>query len=317
VGDLAPPVTLTARPLSIAERLYLPSLLVAAVSAALAWYGWNALSGYGPVRSIHAGQLHYAGPVVLGVVALVFALEQLWPAQRRPILARGHVTDLGYLVLYAVAVLPIVTLLGSGLATVLERHASWLVLPHYEAIPTWAWVLIGVVAIDATDWLIHFVNHRFNPLWRFHAVHHSQEEVSVLTTFRAHPLVHLSFALTVVPGFILAANGASPVAVLTAYACLGALPHANLPWTYGPFGRLMISPAYHRAHHRSSGRIDVNLGVVFPFWDQLSGRAIFPTPGAPALATGLGGRPILVEQELSVADLPRLIATQLAEPFVR
>jgi sterol desaturase/sphingolipid hydroxylase (fatty acid hydroxylase superfamily) len=310
-------VTAMARPVSAAERVYLPSLLIAAVSAGLAWYGWNALAASGVGRSIHTGQLRYAGPVVLSVVALVFVLERIWPAQRRPILARGHVTDLAYLILYAVLTLPLTTLLGAGLATILERHASWLELPHLAGVPRWVFVVIGLLAIDATDWLIHLVNHRFNPLWRFHAVHHSQEEVSVLTTFRAHPLVHLSFALTAVPGFVLAANGATPVTLLTAYACLGAIPHANVPWRYGPFGRVLISPAFHRAHHRSSGRTDVNLGVVFPFWDQLSGRAIFPTRDGELIATGLGGRPIPVEQARRVRELPNLIVTQLVEPFVR
>jgi sterol desaturase/sphingolipid hydroxylase (fatty acid hydroxylase superfamily) len=310
-------VLTSARPLPAVGRVYVPSLLVAVLSAALAWYGWNALSAYGPVRAIHAGQLRYAGPVVLGVVAAVFAVERIRPAQRRPLLARGHLTDLGYLVLYAVAVLPLVTLLGAGAATMLERHAAWLTLPRDASVPGWAFVLVGLLAIDATDWLIHFLNHRYNPLWRFHVVHHSQEEVSVLTTFRAHPLVHLSFALTAVPGFVLAANGATPTTVLVAYACLGAVPHANVPWTYGPLGRIVISPAYHRAHHRSSERTDVNLGVVFPFWDQLSGRAIFPEPGAEVIATGLSGRPIRVEQELRLVELPRLIAAQLVEPFRR
>ena len=310
-------VAVTTRSLTATQRVELTSFAVAGLSAALAWYGWEALATYGPLRAIRAGQLHYCGPLVLGFVALVFLAERIWPAQRRPVLARGHVTDLGYLVLYAVVVLPLVTLLGSGFATLLERHASWLVIPHISAVPAWVFVVIGLVAIDATDWLIHFVNHRVNPLWRFHAVHHSQEEVSVLTTFRAHPLVHLSFALTVVPGFVLAANGATPVTLLTAYACLGALPHANLPWSYGPLGRLIISPAYHRAHHRATGRTDVNLGVVFPFWDQLSRRAIFPTPGASVIDTGLAGRPIVVEQGRRIEDVPRLIAAQLVEPFAR
>jgi sterol desaturase/sphingolipid hydroxylase (fatty acid hydroxylase superfamily) len=310
-------VAASVRPLSVAERVYLPSLAVTGLSAVLAWYGWTALGTSGVLRSIHAGQLRYAGPVVLGIVAAVFAIERVWPAQRRAILARGHVIDLGYLALYAVVVLPLTTLLGAGAATVLERHAAWLVLPRFAAIPGWAFVVIGLLAIDAADWVVHFVNHRVNPFWRFHAVHHSQEEVSVLTTFRAHPLVHLSFALTVVPGFVLAANGATPVTLLTTYACLGALPHANVGWTYGPLGRVIISPAYHRAHHRASGRTDVNLGVVFPFWDQLTRRAIFPAPGSTPIATGLGGRPIPVEQDLRAGQLPRLIVIQLAEPFRR
>jgi sterol desaturase/sphingolipid hydroxylase (fatty acid hydroxylase superfamily) len=255
--------------------------------------------------------------VVLGLVVAVIVAEQLWPAQTRPILSRGHLLDLGYLAAYAIVVLPLVTLLGAGFATVLEDHAGWLTLPRVPGVPTWCFVVVGLLAIDLSDWLVHFVNHRFNPLWRFHAVHHSQEELSVLTTFRAHPLVHLSFVVTAVPGFVLAANAATPATLLTIYACLGTLPHTNVPWTYGRLGRIFISPAYHRAHHRDDGRLDVNLGVVFPFWDALTGRAIFPASGSRVIATGLGGRPIPVEQAGGPPGLPRLLVTQWIEPFRR
>ena len=196
-------VAVTTRSLTVRQRVELTSFAIAGLSAVLAWYGWTALATFGPLKAIRAGQLHYCEPIVLGFVALVFFAERIWLCTAVPVTCRsGHDADLGYLVLYALVVLPIVTLLGSGLATLLERHASWLVIPHISAsADPGAFVVLDLVAIDATDWLIHFVNHRFNPLWRFHAVHHSQEEVSVLTTFRAHPLVHLSFVLTVVPGF--------------------------------------------------------------------------------------------------------------------
>jgi len=51
-------------------------------------------------------------------------------------------------------------------------------------------VPVTIVAMDAANWLAHYADHRFNALWRFHALHHSQEELSVLTSFRAHPLIH-------------------------------------------------------------------------------------------------------------------------------
>ena len=48
-------------------------------------------------------------------------------------------------------------------------------------------------------------------------------------------------------------NAVTPAAVFTVYACLGALPHANVRWTYGRAGRILISPAYHRIHRRRGG----------------------------------------------------------------
>jgi sterol desaturase/sphingolipid hydroxylase (fatty acid hydroxylase superfamily) len=297
--------------------VYPPTIVLAALSGWLAWRGWTALSSYGPFAAIRAGQLNYCGPVVLTFVALLIGAERVWPAQRRPVLARGHVLDFGYLLAYALLVMPFVTLISAGTADELEKHASWLVLPHLSVIPPWVVIAISLVVIDATDWLVHFLNHRFNPLWRFHAVHHSQEELSVLTTFRAHPLVHLSFAITAVPGFALAANAATPTRLLTLYACLGALPHTNVDWTYGRLRRLVISPAYHRLHHRDRGRLDVNLGVVFPYWDMLTRRALFPAAERPLVSTGLHGRPIPIEQAGVRPRFAGTFVTQWLEPFAR
>jgi sterol desaturase/sphingolipid hydroxylase (fatty acid hydroxylase superfamily) len=81
-----------------------------------------------------------------------------------------------------------------------------------------------------------------------------------------------------VPVLAVAGNTTTPAVVLTAYACLGALPHANVRWTYGKLGRVFISPAYHRIHHSATGRLDINLGTVFAIWDVLSRRAMFPAP---------------------------------------
>ena len=39
--------------------------------------------------------------------------------------------------------------------------------------------------MDGANWLAHYADHRVDALWRFHALHHSQEELSVLTSFRA------------------------------------------------------------------------------------------------------------------------------------
>jgi sterol desaturase/sphingolipid hydroxylase (fatty acid hydroxylase superfamily) len=114
-------------------------------------------------------------------------------------------------------------------------------------------------------------------------------------------------------------NTATPAVVLTAYACLGALPHANVRWTYGKLGRIFISPAYHRIHHSATGRLDINLGTVFAIWDVLSRRAVFPAPRQQSntvIETGLSGRPIPVEQAGPRPRLGRTMLTQLAEPFI-
>ena len=297
------------------RRLYLPTVVIAALAAWLSWRGWTALGQTGVGRSFDAGRYQLAGPVVLGFVLAVCVLEQIFPAQRRPLLARGHLLDFCYAVFYALFVIPLVVLLGAGFSDLLAGAAPWLVLPNVPDIPGWCFVALAVLGIDAVDWLAHLANHRLTALWRLHAVHHSQEELSILTTYRAHPLVHVSFLLSAIPVLAVAGNTTTPAVVLTVYACLGALPHANVRWTYGKLGRIFISPAYHRIHHSATGRLDINLGTVFAVWDVLSRRAVFPARNSTVIETGLSGRPIPVEQGGQKPRLGRTMLTQLAEPF--
>ncbi len=315
-AELAPSSADGAGPRRVFRRIYLPTLVLAAIGAWLSWRGWIQLSQYGIAQSINASRYELAGPLVLGFVFVVTVIEQIWPAQRRPLLARGHLLDVCYLLFYALLVIPLIVLLGAGFSTLLARLEPWLVLPRMPAIPGWCFIVVAVLGIDATDWLAHLVNHKITTFWRFHAVHHSQEELSILTTYRAHPLVHISFLFSAIPILAVESNAATPAVVLTVYACLGALPHANVRWTYGRVGRLFISPAYHRIHHRATGRLDINLGTVFTIWDVLSRRAVFPAAnaGQAASATGLAGRPIPVEQAGRLRPL-RTLVIQLTEPF--
>lgn len=293
-----------------------PTVVIAAVTAGLMGAGARALSGWAAAeRAIQASRAELVGPLVLGFVLLVTVAERRWPSQPRPILARGHVHDALYTVLYATLVVPLIVLTGVGFGEILRRLAGWSVLPRIALVPKWAVVVAAVAAIDGLNWLAHLANHRVEMLWRLHAVHHSQEEMSVLTSFRAHPLVHASFLITALPTFVLVANGTVPGLVFSAYACYAALGHANLRWDFGPLGRILVSPAYHRLHHAACGPNDVNLGNVLTVWDVLAHRAVFPARGAPAIATGLIGRPVPVEQEGAGRGHLATLVDQLAEPF--
>jgi sterol desaturase/sphingolipid hydroxylase (fatty acid hydroxylase superfamily) len=122
------------------------------------------------------------------------------------------------------------------------------------------------------------------------------------------------FLLATIPVIVLMpARPVDPV-LITAYVCVGTLQHANLRWTFGPLGRILVSPAYHRLHH-ATGIQDVNLGVVLTIWDVLAGRARFPGRAHRAGRTGLAGRPVPVEQDAAAGPPLRLMASQLIEPF--
>jgi sterol desaturase/sphingolipid hydroxylase (fatty acid hydroxylase superfamily) len=175
---------------------------------------------------------------------------------------------------------------------------------------------VTIVLMDGANWLAHWADHRFAALWRMHALHHSQQEVNVLTSFRAHPLSHLAgFSLATVPVIVLMGDRGMAPLLITGYVCLGTLPHANVPWSLGPLGRVVVSPAYHRLHHSAEQSDGYNLGVVLTVWDVLAGRARFPVTDAPAFHTGLADRPVPVEQDDRARSHLALLVAQLAEPF--
>jgi sterol desaturase/sphingolipid hydroxylase (fatty acid hydroxylase superfamily) len=303
-------------PARLARRLSLASFVLAGVTLFLLWVAVTALLSQDSLGSVlSAGWAELAAPLLVGLVVITGICERIWPAEPRPVLARGHVQDACFLALHAVVVIPLMTLLSVGAATLLSEHAQWIELRSAQDWPGWVVIPATIVAMDAANWLAHYADHRSTALWRFHALHHSQEELSVLTSFRAHPLMHTTgFLLASIPVVILMpARPIDPV-LITVYVCVGTLQHANLRWTFGPLGRVLVSPAYHRLHHARDIQ-DMNLGVVLTVWDVLASRARFPSRVQRVGRTGLDGRPVPVEQDDVTAPPLRLMAGQLIEPF--
>jgi len=292
------------------------SFVLATVTALIVWVALAQLLRQGRLSTVlSAGRAELAAPLLMGLVIATAICERVWPAERRPLLARGHVQDVCYVGLHAIVVIPLMTLLSVGAAALISEHAHWIELRSTEHWPSWALVPLTIVAMDGANWLAHYADHRFDPLWRFHALHHSQEELSVFTSFRAHPLMHTTgFLLATIP--VVALMPGRPIApvLITVYVCVGTLQHANLRWTFGPAGRVIVSPAYHRLHHARETQ-GINLGVVLTIWDILAGRARFPARTDPAGRTGLAGRPVPVEQDQAARPALLLLAGQLAEPF--
>jgi sterol desaturase/sphingolipid hydroxylase (fatty acid hydroxylase superfamily) len=298
------------------QRVSLPSLTLAAVTALIVWVAVARLLSQGQLADVlSAGRAELAAPLLIGLVIVVGLCERFWPAEPRPVLSRGHVQDACFVALHALVVIPLMTLLSVGAATLISEHLSWIELRPAQHWPGWLLIPVTVVAMDGANWLAHYADHKLDFLWRFHALHHSQEELSVLTSFRAHPLMHTTgFLLAAIPvGILMPTRAIAPV-VITVYVCLGTLQHANLRWTFGPLGRLFVSPAYHRLHHATDIQ-RANLGVALTIWDLLASRAIFPARGAAPGPTGLAGRPVPVEQSPSTRPALLLMAEQLAEPL--
>lgn len=157
-----------------------------------------------------------------------------------------------------------------------------LVLTSTEDWVGWPTVGVVLVAITLGDF-VGYWRHRFEHssfLWPSHAVHHSDTEMTWLSLERFHPINRLT--TFVIDSSALLILGLPPYAVV-ANALVrhyyGFFIHADLPWTYGKWNILFVSPAMHRWHHSADevayGR---NFATVFGLWDWAFGTHYVPGP---------------------------------------
>ena len=160
------------------------------------------------------------------------------------------------------------TLLRKGIDAVAlgVDSSAWSVLPN-------AATFVAVIVIGG---FVSYWRHRLEHshlLWPTHAIHHSDTQMSWLTLSRFHPINRLVTScvdITVLgllgfPAWALLANEI----VRHHY---GEFIHADFPWTYGPLGRVFVSPAMHQWHHaRDVKAYGSNFATVFSVFDQAFG----------------------------------------------
>ncbi len=232
---------------------------------------------------------------LLGIVqvallaAVLRPLEARFPAERWDD-RRGTGVDILYTLLHRLGAFPLLVFLL--LTPIAEAAASWLRMrdfsplnldalwPGVTDVPLVSFALYLLV-LDFVDYWLHRGQHRLRWWWALHALHHSQRKMSFWTDDRNHLLD--SLILDAVKAAVALAIGVEPaqfVGLIIAARVLQSLQHANLPWTYGPLGAVVVSPVFHRVHHaigfghegRSYG---CNFAVLFPLWDLLFGTADF------------------------------------------
>ena len=191
-----------------------------------------------------------------------------------------------------------------------NRYGLILISPEtWSGLPFWILIFIGVfIGVFIGDF-VGYWRHRLEHtplLWPAHAVHHSDMQMTWLALERFHPINRLTtFAID--SGVLLVLG--LPVEVVLANNFVrhyyGYFVHADLPWTFGPLGRIFVSPAMHRWHHAADkAAFDTNYATVFSVFDQAFGT--FRVPGtctAPLGVTDTIGTSL--GSQLSYAFLPR------------
>lgn len=212
----------------------------------------------------------------------------------------------------------VATLFNRGVFVFAGLSTAWWANQHeFGLLPSlgvgwWASAVIVVLVLGLEDYITHRLMHAVPFLWRLHAVHHSDTEFDLTTTYRNHPLAALVLMLLRLP--VIAALGV-PVSVLMAYEALriaqNLFSHSNirLPETVDRYLRwVLVTPDFHRTHHCSQRTFtDSNFSAVLPWFDYAFGSyRSRPYDSDAALEIGL-------EQfrEISDARLDKLLLMPL------
>jgi sterol desaturase/sphingolipid hydroxylase (fatty acid hydroxylase superfamily) len=249
------------------------------------------------------------------VLAIVFSvLSHYWacnpgePWWRK----RGIGTDLVYW--FFVPVFARVLRIGFlvlGAGVVFKIHDADELIAFYDnghgplaQLPLW---LQGILFLVLSDFMLYWSHRLFHGggFWKYHAVHHSSEELDWISAARFHP-VNLVLG-TIAADVILLMAGISPnvmiwVGPLTTFH--SAFVHANLNWTLGPLKYVLATPVFHRWHHTPlDDGGGTNFAGSFPIWDLLFGTFRMPEGRLPE---------IYGKDE---AEMPPEVVGQLAFPF--
>lgn len=170
----------------------------------------------------------------------------------------------------------------TGIAVVIVLLADWCQQQNFGLVH---WVNAGVIGTILISffvydlfigWTAHFVLHQTLVLWRFHTVHHADNNVDATTGLRHHPMESV-----IRGGFFLLATvvAGAPVYALMIYQTILvffiAFTHANISLP-SKLDKLLsyffVSPNMHKVHHHwVQPYTDSNYGAVLSIWDRMFG----------------------------------------------
>lgn len=228
--------------------------------------------------------------VIVGVLevcvmyAILRPLEALRPAEKWPD-RKGVRVDVLYTWLVKLGILNLFFFFA--FQPFFDGFQSWLRLhnianvdldnlwPGVTSQPLVAFV-IYLLVLDFGGYWYHRMEHRIGIWWELHAVHHSQQKMSLWSDDRNHLLddfMQAGFFAAV--ALVIGVQPSQFVVLVAITNLMQSVQHANIRMHFGWLGeRLLVSPTFHRRHHaigygHEGTAYGCNFGVLFPWWDVM------------------------------------------------
>ena len=146
-------------------------------------------------------------------------------------------------------------------------------------LPIFVQAALMLLAADFLRYWMHRAFHRFTPLWRLHAVHHSPHRLYWLNVGRFHPIEKaIQYGADALPFIVLGVSEPVLAVYFVFFAINGFFQHSNCAVRLGPLNYIVAGPELHRWHHsQQSAESDTNFGNNLIVWDLLFGTRFLPT----------------------------------------
>lgn len=213
------------------------------------------------------------------IVVVLVPLERLFALHPQKFCRKEFLTDLSYYFINNLFPKLLLVLPLAVLAWCLHFVIPVEFLKRVAALPAWIRLGGALIVGDIGFYWGHRWAHEIPVIWRFHAIHHSAEQMDWLVNTRAHPVDILFTRLCgYIPMYVLGlaqpvARSVDPVSFLVLFigVAWGFFIHANIRWRFGPLEWLVATPAFHHWHHTYSGPINKNYAAMLPFIDLMFG----------------------------------------------
>ncbi len=245
-------------------------------------------------------------PVTLGTL-LVMVLEGVMPYRLEWRPSRAEVIqDSTYLALVHVMLPKVLAFTSAILLFEWFNGQGWRMAFWWpKDWPVLAQTVLMVLIVDGMRYWLHRISHEWEPLWRFHAVHHAPQRLYTLNVGRFHPVdKSLQFVFDALPFIALGVQEDVLSAYFVWYAVNGFFQHSNVDVRLGWLNSVVSGPELHRWHHSMrKEESNHNYGNHLIVWDVVFGTRYLP-PGRVVGTLGLVNR-----------SYPEGFVAQMTAPF--
>lgn len=245
-------------------------------------------------------------PVTLGTL-LVMVLEGVMPYRLEWRPSRAEVIqDSTYLALVHVMLPKVLAFTSAVLLFEWFNGRGWQMASWWpKDWPVLAQTVLMVLIVDGMRYWLHRISHEWEPLWRFHAVHHAPQRLYTLNVGRFHPVdKSLQFVFDALPFIALGIQEDVLSAYFVWYAVNGFFQHSNVDVRLGWLNSVVSGPELHRWHHSMcKEESNHNYGNHLIVWDVVFGTRYLP-PGQAVGTLGLVNR-----------SYPEGFVAQMTAPF--